>query len=220
MLHTLTSLIEVRDPSTGRHARRTESYSLLLAEGLARRAKFTHYLTADRVQLISSLAPLHDIGKVGVRDALLNKAAKLTEEEMLEVQRHPALGFDMMTKAQSRVGLGAERDQAILQIAKDIVYTHHERWDGRGYPRGLAGDEIPVAGRILAVVDVYDALVEPRPYRDRLPHDVAVTTIVEGRGTQFDPDVIEAFLAVEQEFQQQWSRLQTQPSASAESVGV
>jgi adenylate cyclase len=220
MLHTLTSLIEVRDPSTGRHARRTESYSLLLAGGLARRSKFAHYLTADRVQLISSLAPLHDIGKVGIRDALLNKAAKLTEEEMREVQRHPSLGFDMMTKAQSRVGLGAERDQAILQIAKDIVYTHHERWDGRGYPRGLAGDDIPVAGRILAVVDVYDALVEPRPYRGRVPHEVAVTTIVQGRGTQFDPDVIEAFLSVEREFQQQWSRLQTQATTGAESVGV
>jgi putative two-component system response regulator len=126
----------------------------------------------------------------------------------------------MMTKAQSRVGLGAERDQAILQIAKDIVYTHHERWDGHGYPRGLAGDDIPVAGRILAVVDVYDALVEPRPYRDRLPHDVAVTTIVEGRGTQFDPDVIDAFLAVEREFHQQWSRLQAQATTGAESVGV
>jgi putative two-component system response regulator len=145
---------------------------------------------------------------VGIRDALLNKAAKLTAEETKEVQCHPALGFDMMANAQSRVGVGSVRDEAILQVVKDIVYTHHERWDGRGYPRGLAGDDIPIAGRIVAVVDVYDALVEPRPYRDRLPHDNAVNIIVEGRGTQFDPDVVEAFLAVEHNFQRLWTRLQ------------
>ena len=108
--------------------------------------------------------------------------------------------------------MDSAHDEEILKLAKDIVYTHHERWDGTGYPRGLRGDEIPIAGRIMALVDVYDALVEPRPYRRRMPHDEAVALIVAGRGSQFDPNVVEAFLTVAPEFQELGTRLRESPA--------
>src|SRR6185436_1048849 len=137
------------------HARRTQQYARLLAEPLSSHPAFRDYLTKDRVDLLSRLAPLHDIGKVGVPDAVLNKPGKLTPEETVQMRRHPELGRDVILRAESRVGV---RDDATLQLAKDIVYTHHERWDGKGYPQGLSGVDIPIPGRIMAVVDVYDAV--------------------------------------------------------------
>jgi putative two-component system response regulator len=139
---------------------------------------------------------------------------------MKEMQRHPILGFETIARAQAQVGVESAHDEAILQIAKDIVYTHHERWDGQGYPRGLACDAIPVAGRIVAVVDAYDAMVEPRAYRESRPHDGAVAIIVEGRGTQFDPDVVDAFLAVEREFRLLRSRMQAQHAEEHDATGA
>ena len=124
---------------------------------------------------------------------------------------HPVYGYETISKAQRQVGVDSAHDEAILQLAKDIVYTHHERWDGTGYPRGLRAHDIPVAGRIMALVDVYDALVEPRPYRRRLSHDEAVALIVAGRGTQFDPDVVQAFLTVSADFQELGTRLREAP---------
>lgn len=213
VVKSLTSLMEMRDVSTGQHSRRTQGYSRLLAQGLASSAEFRDFLTPERVELISLLAPLHDIGKVGIRDAILNKPSPLTAEEMAEMKLHPVYGFETISQTQQQVGIDAGQDAAVLQLAKDIVYTHHERWDGEGYPRGLKGADIPVPGRIMAVVDVYDALVEPRPYRRRLSHDEAVTLIVAGRGTQFDPRVVEAFLAVSREFFDLGARLRGMSSA-------
>ena len=212
VVKSLTSLMEMRDASTGRHSRRTQGYSRLLAQRLAHMPEFQRYLTAERIESISLLAPLHDIGKIGIRDAVLNKPGPLTADELQEMRLHPVYGFETISKAQRQVGIDTGNDAAVLQIAKDIVYTHHEWWDGSGYPQGLFGADIPVAGRIVAVVDVYDALVEPRPYRRRLRHEEAVELIVAGRGTQFDPTVVKAFLTVALDFQELGTRLRETPA--------
>jgi CHASE2 domain-containing sensor protein len=198
MIQALLSLTEVRDAETGRHSRRTQQYARLLAEPLSRHPKFRDYLTRERIDLLSSLAPLHDIGKVGVPDRVLNKPGPLTPEEAVEMRRHPEHGRDVILRAEARVGV---RDDTTLQMAKDIVYTHHERWDGTGYPQGLHGAAIPVAGRIIALVDVYDAVHARSLYTPSLSHDDTVKLIARGRGTHFDPDVVDAFLRVSREFE-------------------
>jgi len=193
MVQALLSLTEVRDAETGRHSRRTQQYARLLAEQLATQPDFRAYLTPERIDLLSTLAPLHDIGKVGVPDHVLNKPGALTSEEPAQMRKHPALGRDVILKAEARVGV---RDDATLEMAKDIVYTHHERWDGAGYPQGLRGTAIPVAGRVMALVDVYDAVRARTLYRKCLSHDDTVEFIVGGKGTHFDPAVVDAFLSV------------------------
>ena len=198
MVQTLLSLTEVRDAETGRHSRRTQQYARLLAEPLAAHPDFSDYLTRDRIDLLASLAPLHDIGKVGIPDRVLNKPGALTAEEQLEMRRHPELGREVILKAEARVGV---RDDVTLQLAKDIVYTHHERWDGTGYPQGLHSTNIPVAGRIMALVDVYDAVRARSLYKKCLSHDDAVQLIVRGKGTHFDPAVVDAFLSVSKSFE-------------------
>jgi adenylate cyclase len=197
MVQALLSLTEVRDAETGRHSRRTQQYARLLAAQLATHPDFRAYLTRERIDLLSSLAPLHDIGKVGVSDQILNKPGALTPAEQMEMRKHPELGRDVILKTESRVGV---RDDATLEMAKDIVYTHHERWDGGGYPQGLRGTAIPVAGRVMAVVDVYDAVHARTLYRQSRSHDETVAFIVSGRGTHFDPAVVDAFLDVEAQF--------------------
>jgi adenylate cyclase len=193
MVQTLLSLTETRDLETGKHSRRTQQYAKVLAQQLSAHPRFRDYLTPDRIDLLSSLAPLHDIGKVGVPDAVLNKPGALTPEELAEMRRHPIYGRDVILRAEQKVGV---KDDAILSLAKEIVYTHHERWDGSGYPEGLSGTNIPVVGRLMAVVDVYDATVTRTLYRPRMSHDTAVTFIVSGKGTHFDPAVVDAFLEV------------------------
>jgi adenylate cyclase len=199
IVQSLTSMTETRDVTTGLHARRTQAYARLLARRLAQSPRFSHRLPDDTVEAVALLAALHDIGKVGVRDEVLNKRGVLSPDEVDEMRLHPLFGYQTIAKAESRVGVASSDDLALLNVAKDIVYTHHERWDGHGYPRGLSGDAIPLPGRIVAVVDVYDALVEPRPYRAPLSHQEAVTLITGGRGSQFDPDVVDAFLDVERQ---------------------
>lgn len=193
MVQTLLSLTETRDAETGRHSRRTQQYARLLANELSRHSEYREQLTTERIDLLSSLAPLHDIGKVGIPDHILNKPGALTEDELAEMRRHPILGRDVILKAEQRVGI---RDDATLAMAKDIVYTHHERWDGTGYPQGLRGQQIPVAGRVMAIVDVYDAAVSRNLYRPSMTHDQAVDLIIRGRGTHFDPAVVDAFVTV------------------------
>ena len=193
MVQALLSLTEVRDAETGKHSRRTQEYTRVLAEQLARHPRYREYLTQDRIDLLSSLAPLHDIGKVGVPDQVLNKPGQLTPEELAEMQKHPVYGRDVILHAQQEVGV---HDHVILGMAKDIVYTHHEKWDGTGYPEGLRGPEIPVPGRVISVVDVYDASTTRTLYRPSLTHDQAVALILKGRGTHFDPDVVDAFVTV------------------------
>jgi adenylate cyclase len=199
MIQTLLSLTETRDAETGKHSRRTQQYVRLLAEQLANHPGYRDYLTPERIDLVSSLAPLHDIGKVGVPDHILNKPGALTPEELAEMQRHPEYGYEVIRKAEGRVGV---RDDAILSVAKDIVYTHHERWDGTGYPRRLRGKEIPVEGRVMAVVDVYDAITTRTLYRPTISHEQAVQFIIERASTHFDPAVVDAFLRVAPNFKE------------------
>jgi adenylate cyclase len=193
MVQSLLSLTSVRDAETGKHSRRTQRYTKVLAEQLSTHPDFSHFLTPQNVDLLSSLAPLHDIGKVGVPDQLLNKPGELTAEELAEMRKHPAHGRDVIVNAQHDAGV---HDDAILAMAKDIVYTHHEKWDGTGYPQGLSGKAIPIPGRVMALVDVYDAIRTRRLYRQPMTHEDAVAFIVKGRGTHFDPDVIDAFVHV------------------------
>jgi adenylate cyclase len=194
IVQTLTSLTETRDLATGHHARRTQEYVRLLASALASHPAYSRVLTSEYIDLIATLAPLHDIGKVGISDAVLNKPGHLNATETAEMRTHAALGHESLLKAEHLAGV---HDNEVLRVAKDIVYTHHERWDGSGYPRGLRGTEIPLPGRIVAVVDVYDALIAERSYKAALPHERALQIITQGRGVHFDPDVVDAFLQIQ-----------------------
>jgi HD-GYP domain-containing protein (c-di-GMP phosphodiesterase class II) len=193
MVRTLLSLTETRDADTGRHSRRTENYARALATELAASPRHRDYFMPERIDLFASLAPIHDIGKVGIPDRLLNKPGRLTAEELVEMRRHPVYGRDVIVRAQRDAGA---IDDEILTMAKDIVYTHHERWDGTGYPQGLRGTAIPIVGRVMAVVDVYDAMMTRRPYQAPLTHEAALKIVGEGRGTHFDPDVVDAFMRI------------------------
>jgi adenylate cyclase len=197
MVKTLLALTEIRDVGTGQHSRRIQLYVGLLGRELASYSRFRHYLTPERIELLATLATLHDIGKVGISDAVLNKPGRLDSDEMAEMRRHPEYGRAVILAAEQEVGV---RDDHTLSLAKEIVYTHHERWDGTGYPQGLAGEAIPVAGRIVALVDVYDAVVTHRPYRPPMSHAEVVDLITRGSGSHFDPDVVAAFLRVEASF--------------------
>ena len=197
MVQALLSLTEVRDAETGRHSRRTQQYARVLAEQLAMNPEFHADLTPERIDLLASLAPLHDIGKVGVPDHVLNKPGALTPDELAEMRKHPTLGRDVILKAEARVGV---RDDATLEMAKAIVYTHHERWDGAGYPQGLRGTAIPIPGRVMALVDVYDAVRARALYQKSQSHEDTVQFIVKGKGTHFDPAVVAAFLGVARRF--------------------
>jgi adenylate cyclase len=193
MVQTLLSLTGIRDLETGRHSLRTQKYTKVIAEHLAKHPDFRGYLTPERVELLASLAPLHDIGKVGVPDRVLNKPGLLTPDELTEMRRHPRYGRDVIENAERLAGV---RDDVALAVAKDIVYTHHEWWDGSGYPEGLRGTAIPIPGRVMAVVDVYDAIRTRKLYQSPMSYDEAVAHIVAGKGTHFDPSVVDAFVAV------------------------
>jgi putative two-component system response regulator len=190
-IFALASLAETRDNETGNHIRRTQNYVRLLAQTLRTHPRFRDVLDDDAViERLYKSAPLHDVGKVGVPDHILLKPGKLTPEEFEEMKRHPAYGRDAIVRAERAVGAHT----SFLQHARDIVYCHHEKWDGSGYPQGLKGDQIPVAARLMAVADVYDALISKRVYKPAFPHEQAVSMIRESRGTHFDPDVCDAFV--------------------------
>jgi CHASE2 domain-containing sensor protein len=193
MVQTLLSLTGIRDFETGKHSERTQKYTRVIAQQLSRHSAFQDYLTPERIELLASLAPLHDIGKVGVPDAVLNKPGALTREELEEMRKHPSHGRAVIENAERAAGV---RDDLTLAIAKDIVYTHHEWWNGSGYPQGLKGAQIPIPGRIMAVVDVYDAIRTRNLYKAPMSQDEAVKYILDGKGTHFDPAVVEAFVQV------------------------
>jgi CHASE2 domain-containing sensor protein len=193
MVQTLLSLTGIRDLETGKHSKRTQKYTRVIAEELSKHPKFKDYLTPERVELLASLAPLHDIGKVGVPDRVLNKPGHLTPEELQEMRHHPRYGRDVLENAERAAGV---RDDVALAVAKDIVYTHHEWWDGSGYPQGLRGEAIPIPGRVMAVVDVYDAIITRKLYQTPMTNEAAVAHILQSRGTHFDPAVVDAFVKV------------------------
>lgn len=191
------TLAEYRNQETGWHILATQQYIGLLARYLAPHPKFAPFLTFDNIELLRKSAPLHDIGKIAVPDRLLLKPGKLTPEEFEEIKQHALYGRDALEKAEQALG---NVKSSFLSIAKEIAYTHHERWDGTGYPEGLKGEEIPISGRLMALADVYDALVSPRVYKDAFPHQKAVDIIESERGKHFDPEVVAAFLDMENVF--------------------
>lgn len=192
----LTSLAETRDSDTGNHIRRTQNYMKILAKKLQIHPRFATVLSNGMIETLFKLAPLHDIGKVGIPDAILLKPGKLSFDEFEIMKMHTTLGREAIEHAEEQLG----KEVDFLTIAKEIASTHHEKWDGSGYPEGLKGDAIPVSGRLMAVADVYDALVSRRVYKEGMPHEKAVAIILEGRGSSFDPDVVDAFIQLEEEF--------------------
>ncbi|HEX9024360.1 MAG TPA: CHASE2 domain-containing protein [Geobacteraceae bacterium] len=209
IMTSLASLAEIRDTETGAHILRTQRYLLILCRELSGHPRFEPLLKEETIELIAKLAPLHDIGKVGLPDHLLRKTSGFTAEEYEEVKKHALYGRNAIANAESRAG--ALNDE-MMQYAKDIAYYHHERWDGTGYPEGLRGDQIPWPARLMALADAYDAMVSRRIYKEPMPHEVAVRIILEGKGRLFDPDVVDAFLAVEL----QWRQIAAELDDSAE----
>ena len=188
----LASLAETRDTETGNHLRRTQHYMRALANHLQTHPRYADHLDDNMISLLFKCAPLHDIGKVGIPDRILLKNGRYTPEEFAIMKTHPMLGHDAIVRAQELSG----QRMNFLEVAKEIVYSHHEKWDGSGYPQGLAGEAIPLSARLMAVADVYDALISHRIYKSGMNHERATQIITEGRGTHFDPDVVDAFVAL------------------------
>ncbi len=195
-IRALAHLAEIRDTETGNHLTRTQNYVRTLALKLQHHPRFAAYLNQHTIELLCKSAPLHDIGKVGIPDHILLKPGKLTAEEWIIMQTHAELGFMAIDQAEK----DTERVIEFLQIAKQIAHYHHEKWDGSGYPAGLSGDEIPISARLMALADVFDALISARIYKAPLPFDKAVAIISEGRGSHFDPDIVDAFLESAEDF--------------------
>ncbi|MBF0119889.1 MAG: two-component system response regulator [Desulfobacterales bacterium] len=193
-IYSLASLAETRDPETGGHILRTQRYVKVLAEQLKNHPRFKKFLDDRTIDLLFKSAPLHDIGKVGVPDHILMKPGKLTNEEFEEMKKHTTYGRDALRVAEVKLG-----SNSFMRYAREIAYTHQEKWDGSGYPDGLKGEDIPIAGRLMAIADVYDALISKRVYKPPFPHQKAITIIKEGKGKHFDPDMVDAFLAIENE---------------------
>lgn len=192
----MASLAETRDNETGNHIRRTQAYVKALAEHLRKHARFSAVLTEENIELLYKSAPLHDIGKVGVPDSILLKPDKLTVDEFEIMKLHTVYGRDAILAVERHLG----GSNSFLTVAREIAYSHQEKWDGSGYPEGLAGDAIPVSARLMAVADVYDALISRRVYKPPFTHEEAVSMMKQERGRHFDPDVLDAFLQIEQKF--------------------
>ncbi|MDE2056846.1 MAG: HD domain-containing protein [Betaproteobacteria bacterium] len=194
----LACLAEIRDNETGNHILRTKSYVNIIATELAKNNKFNEFLTPEMIDKITNAAPLHDIGKVGTPDSILNKPGKLTSEEWEVMKQHAKHGADSIWHA-----IQYEEDIEGLDFlykAMEIARGHHEKYDGSGYPDGLKGENIPLSARIMALADVFDALVSKRVYKQAFSIDQAIDFILEGRGTHFDPYVVDAFITRKNEF--------------------
>jgi putative two-component system response regulator len=192
----MASLAETRDADTGNHIRRTQRYVRALAWKLCTHPQFAAALTPHDIGLLYKSAPLHDIGKVGIPDRILLKPGKLTSEEFEVMKTHTTLGRDAILNAEKELGVQVE----FLTVAKEIAYSHQEKWDGSGYPLGLSGTQIPISARLMAVADVYDALISRRVYKEPMPHALAVEIIAQTRGKHFDPNVVDAFLEIQDAF--------------------
>ena len=192
----MASMAETRDNETGNHIRRTQHYVRTLSQHLRQHPLFASQLTKNYITGLFKSAPLHDIGKVGIPDRILLKPGRLTPEEFEVMKTHTTLGRDAIQHAEEALGVRVK----FLTIAKEIAYSHQEKWDGSGYPQGLKGDAIPLSARLMAVADVYDALISERVYKKAFAHEEAVQMMREGRGTHFDPDVLDAFLELHEEF--------------------
>jgi response regulator RpfG family c-di-GMP phosphodiesterase len=194
-IHSLAAMAELRDPETGAHILRTQRYLRELALELKDTAGYKEVLTPENIELLYKSAPLHDIGKVGVRDAILLKPDRLTADEFEIMKKHTDYGQNILQKAEETLGTNS-----FLSFAKEIAISHQEKWDGSGYPEGLKGNEIPISGRLMAIADVYDALISRRVYKEPFTHEQTVEKIGEGRGTHFDPVMVDAFMRIEKKF--------------------
>ncbi|HSO59823.1 MAG TPA: response regulator [Desulfobacterales bacterium] len=195
MIESLATLAEYRDPETGGHIKRTQNYVKALAVKLKGHPRFRDLLDEQNIELLYLSAPLHDVGKVGVRDHILLKPGRLEDAEFAEMKKHTLFGEEALRITEQKLG-----KSTFLRHAREIAGSHQEKWDGSGYPRGLKGEAIPVSGRLMALADVYDALISKRVYKPPFPHAKAVQVIQESCGTHFDPDVVDAFVALEETF--------------------
>ncbi len=194
-IESMAHLAEYRDPETGSHIMRTRRYVKLLAEYLKQHDKYKDFLTDTNIDMLYKSAPLHDIGKVGIHDDILLKPGRLTVEEYEVMKTHTTIGRDVIAASIRKLG-----KKSFLSIAAEMAHSHQEKWDGSGYPLGLQGEAIPISGRLMALADVYDALISKRVYKPPTPHTKAVEIIKEGRGTHFDPDLVDAFLDIHEQF--------------------
>lgn len=194
-IEAMAFISEYRDPETGGHIKRTKNYVKTLAEKMRRLPKYAEQLSDEVISQLYNSAPLHDIGKVGIRDEILLKEGKLSREEYDEMKTHAIIGFSALELASLRLG-----NNSFLKYAMELARNHHEKWDGTGYPDGLSGEQIPLSARIMAVADVYDALISRRAYKPAFSHERAVALIREARGTHLDPDIVDVFLQYNEEF--------------------
>ena len=194
-IESMANLAEYRDHETGGHIKRTRLYVKLLAEHIKRNDKYKHFLSNENIDMLYKSAPLHDIGKVAIPDNILLKPHRLTEKEIEIMNTHTTIGHNVIQSAIRKLG-----KNSFLTIAAEMALSHQEKWDGSGFPQGLKGDEIPISGRLMALADVYDALISKRVYKEASSHVVAVDIIKKGRGTHFDPDMVDAFLEIHEQF--------------------
>lgn len=195
IIFAMSKLAESRDPETGEHLDRMSEYVRLLALQIRKHSKYAPQLSDKLIENICMATPLHDIGKVGVPDRILQKPGKLTPDEFDVMKRHPVIGADTL-----RAVLRKHPKNALVMVGIEIAQSHHERWDGKGYPDAVAGEQIPLPSRIVALADVYDALTSKRCYKDACSHEESVEIILQGRASQFDPTVVDAFVEVEGTF--------------------
>ncbi|MDR2592898.1 MAG: response regulator [Chitinispirillales bacterium] len=214
LLMAMAELVECRDDVTGRHIERARSYLAVLIDAMRRQGLFMEEVSTWNIKLVLQSAQLHDVGKIAVKDGILNKLGKLSNDEFEEIKRHAAFGGALIEKI-----IRHTNERAFLEYAKIFALTHHERWDGNGYPSGLKGEEIPLLGRLMAVADVYDALRSARPYKDAYSHEEAVKIIWEGRGKHFDPRLVDLFMSVSGEFANIANTL-SEPSGELRSVAA
>jgi len=195
ILRTVAELVECRDDTTGGHIERTQSYLQILVDALWNDESYRDEVSSWNIDFLLQSSQLHDVGKIGIKDSILQKPAKLTPEEFEEMKTHTTFGVKVIEKIQENTS-----EATFLEYAKIFASTHHEKWDGSGYPSGLSGESIPLQGRLMAIADVYDALISERPYKKPFTHEEAVKIISEGSGTHFDPRLVKVFLDHENEF--------------------
>ena len=197
ILKTMAELVDCRDDITGGHIERTQRYMSVLLTRMSEYGLYKNEAASWDLNLVIQSTQLHDVGKIAIKDNILMKPGKLTAEEFEKIKEHTTFGEAIIMKIQKDT-----TEQTFLEYAKIFAGTHHEKWDGSGYPRGLKGWEIPVLGRTMAIADVYDALVSRRPYKEALSHDKAVSIITNDKGIHFDPAIVDLFLSVSDEFKQ------------------
>jgi len=212
MLVALASIAETRDNETGNHILRTQHYVRQLAEHLSRLPRYAGKFDDQTINRLFKAAPLHDIGKVGIPDRILLKPDRLTADEFEIMKTHTTLGRDAIETAQRRVGIRVP----LLEVAKEIAYSHQEKWDGSGYPEGLAGEAIPLSARLMAIADVYDALISRRVYKEPMSHEAALEIMATGRGGHFDPDMLDGFLDIQDQIRAIADRYGSDEPAAAE----